>query len=232
MKYYISKCTYQRSDWNEFENQIYAVYREKMIGENPICRDCRKNCKELFDPVGIWFVGSDYRNSRILFVGKNSRGVDKSIPTSEARTILWMKSWPYWSYTREISARLFNDSSPEHIAFTNVVKCASSATVDTTTRQTMDHCVSQLELLRQEIGILMPKKIVFYTGRGYDRYIENSFDDFRIVKEKTCTVGKKTMPWKEAIAILNGQEIKVLITGHPERKKKADYVQAILSWLV
>ena len=50
-------------------------------------------------------------------------------------------------------------------------------------------------------------------------------------KKRKVKIGKKEMPWMEAIGQLNNNLIKILRVGHPERMKKDEYVSAISKWI-
>ena len=39
------------------------------------------------------------------------------------------------------------------------------------------------------------------------------------------------MPWWEFSGYIDNDNIKILRVGHPERKKKNDYVNAITNWI-
>lgn len=94
------------------------------------------------------------------------------------------------------------------------------------------NCIVELKLLRKEIEVIKPTHIIFYTSKDYDTYFRNIFDEFTILTDTKKNVGKKTMPWLEADAKVNRNVIKILRTGHPERKKKQDFVNSIVQWIL
>ena len=223
------------------EADLFSLYRN-IFQDNPACSACRAENPSLSLPVGAWFVGIqfEHQSRRVLFVGKNARGQPGQTTEnflcefSYAREELWTKSWPYWSYTRAISLRLFGNDSPENIAFTNLIKCNDSDTLDTTTPHTMECCIRRLQIFRKEVAIIRPTHIVFYTGRGYDRFLLESpgiFDRLTITRDTVLPVGKKSGPWLEADALLDGHFFRVLRTGHPERLKKDAFTAAIAHWV-
>lgn len=224
--------------YNEVEKRILELYKKIELGNSEICRNCRLNC-DLSLPVGCWCVGNHFfeHEKRVLFVGKNARGNPGKVcgtfrnSYEVTRDYLWERSWPYWSYTGAITEALFGEDSPEHIAFTNIVKCNDSPDVDTTSDFVKEHCIKQLKVLRYEIEIIKPTHIIFYTSWDYDNYIGDVFDEFAIKSNTQKKVGRKNMPWLEANASINQRDLKVLRIGHPERKKKEDFVNCVVDWV-
>ncbi|EEQ48680.1 hypothetical protein HMPREF0908_0962 [Selenomonas flueggei ATCC 43531] len=123
---------------------------------------------------------------------------------------------------------MFGNDSIENIAFTNMVKCNVSSTTDKNPREMKDFCIAQLEIIKEEIKIIKPAKIVFYTGRNYDGYIRNLFGDFTVEVDGQCQIGKGNMPWLEAASETDG--IRILRVGHPERKAM-DFTDKISAWI-
>lgn len=166
------------------EEKILSCYNEIDLGTCEVCTRCHSDNPTLYSKaVGMWFVGKFFegQKNRVLFIGKNARGM----PATEykenqnnngflaefrySRENLIDKSWPYWSYTKEISKRLFGDMVMEAVAFTNMVKCNGSDTIDTTTESMKGYCIGDLAVVRREIEIIKPTHIVLYTGtfRGH-----------------------------------------------------------------
>lgn len=228
------------------EQKIIELYNQINLGHCEICLECKRNNSKLYDrAVGMWFVGKYYANQekRLLFVGKNARGVpaikyeenvnDKGYLNEfrYARENLWNKSWAYWNYSRIISEQLYGEAGYENVAFTNIIKCNGSDTIDTTNDNMKDYCVKKLNVLRKEIQIIKPTHIVFYTSYYYDQWIPFVFDELRAEVSTSVTIGKKQMPWAEYDGKIDSQEIHVLRVGHPERMKKADFVTSICDWV-
>ena len=122
------------------EKEIFEMYDRIEMGKHSVCKACQEANVNLTKPVSFWFVGEKYYNSqyRVLFVGKNARGkvgslVNDYYNSTLIASSLWQKSWPYWSYTRAISESLYGTEDGDYIAFTNIIKCNNSDTVDTTT---------------------------------------------------------------------------------------------------
>lgn len=221
---------------NNVEKKLLDMYNKKSIGDNPTCLQCKKENKELSNPVACWLIGDKFQNldKRILFVGKNARG-NCNEPTKrdvfDVGRNLWNNGWAYWTYTAEIVTNIFGDNSPEYIAFTNMVKCNNSPDKDTTTNSMKEFCIEKMKVLRNEIMIIKPTHIIFYTGRDYDYYMEKVFDDFIIRNDITKKIGKRNVPWREADAKIDDMMINVLRVCHPERKKKVDYIYAVSDWI-
>lgn len=222
------------------EKQLLEYYQNIDLGQNAICQSCRNECPSLMSPVGAWAVGKkfDAHKIRLLFVGKNARG-EPGEPyhfqsNFQNSRIYWRtkRRWPYWNYTREITQNIFGDDSMEHIAFTNIVKCNDSMGPDTTSAFTKKCCICELNVIGKEIDIIAPTHIVFYTNWYYDEFIPHIFDKFEIKVNTEITVGRKKMPWLEAEGVFHGKQIKILRTGHPERKNKADFISAICNWIL
>lgn len=224
---------------NFSEAALIDMYRQMNLGKSKYCQLCHLENPELQKPVTAWFIGEnfDHQKTKILFIGKNARGEpgtenDGIIQTFDfARDCLWLKKWAYWNYTRSICAEIFDSDTLENIAFTNLVKCNASPTIDTTTELMKQNCISNLKVVRNEISIIKPDLIIAYTGYGYDGYWNRIFDHVQVQCSKKCSVGLKMMPWMEAKVSLMDREMYLLRVGHPERLKKADFVQLVSSWI-
>ena len=229
------------------EEKILKMYAEKHLSvrhddsTNSVCKECKKSCDqkgvELKGAISAYCVGKNfYKNPyRVLFVGKTARDNPGSVEAhcyntfTVSRDGLWHVSWPYWCYTRLICQNVFGNDSIENIAFTNMVKCNISSTTDKNTKEMNDLCITQLEIIKEEIKIIKPTKIIFYTARDYDGYIQNLFDDFTVKVDGQCQIGRKNMPWLEAASKADG--IRILRVGHPERLKKVDFTDKISAWI-
>ena len=230
------------------EEKILEMYAAKHLSvrhdasTNPICVTCKNYCDqkglEHKGPIGAWCVGKKFYENpyRVLFVGKTARDTPGSAEMhcynnfTASRDDLWHACWSrYWSYTRLICQNVFGNDSIENIAFTNMVKCNVSSTTDKNTREMNDFCIAQLEIIKEEIKIIKPAKIVFYTGRNYDGYIRNLFGDFMVEVDGQCQIGKRNMPWLEAASETDG--IQILRVGHPGCKEKEDFTHKISVWI-
>ena len=214
------------------EEEIFKMYDEIKIAKNEICTDCKVIVNDLYSPVTIWQVGNFFNNDKykILFVGKNARGpLGNFYDCIKEADKLIDCSWPYWSYTKAIFNKIYPDSEVnawEKIAFTNIVKCNNSVSVDTTTEKIKENCILKLQVLKREVSILKPNYMVFYTGKDYDHYIQEVFN-IKIDASKRKQIGRRQIPWNEFSIYENGHITKCLRTAHPERKKKDDFVNSI-----
>lgn len=226
-----------RHDEN-LEDKIFNMYEKLDIGNAEACLNCRNTTQNLSRPVSFWFVGDKYCFSKykLLFIGKNARGnpgvARNSYLDSRGRADeLWEVSWPYWSYTRSISDELYGSDSGDYIAYTNIMKCNNSDTVDTTSNSLKDNCISRMQIIKEEIKLLKPTNIVFLTSWEYDEYFTSIFDEMTSIKSENVAIGKKKMPWWEFTGTIESSQINVLRIGHPERKNKVVYVSEVSNWV-
>lgn len=71
--------------------------------------------------------------------------------------------------------------------------------------------------------------ITFLTS--FDDYIPNVFDHYNVLYNGFKDIGKRKMSWQEAISTLDNQTFHVLRVGHPQYKKKSDFVDEISKWI-
>lgn len=224
--------------FNKTEKRLAEQYYQMELGTCKICAECHKD-SSLSMPIGCWCVGSDFNKApkRILFVGKNARNNPGTIEGGFCNTFqytrefLWNQSWPYWSYTRAITQMIFGDDSVEHIAFTNIVKCNNSGGMDTTSDLIKTNCVLNMKVLQQELEVIQPTHIIFYTSWYYDDFIPKVFDSYDIYYNGFKNIGKKEMPWQEATSTLDSQFFHVLRVGHPQCKKRSSFIHEIAKWI-
>lgn len=237
------------------EEKIFNMYKSLNLWTNPICVKCRKAAiSELSGPVGIWQLGRDFGNDpyKLVFIGKNARGTiyDKSTALDQLmrfgfidgtdKADVWIKDkgWAYWRYTAGIIEEVFG-SIPigwEKVAFTNLVKCNNSLTLDNTTLETATSCLDNLKVTWNELEIIKPKNIIIFSDNSYDDFIERYTSKFRLFdvtdKKFRIDVGRKTILWWERHCIDdNGRKFRVLRTSHPERKKKVDFINKLAEWV-
>ena len=221
---------------NKYEEKVFEMYKKINIGKSDICQKCRGQNTNLSLPVSIWQVGDEYYDSkyRVLFVGKVARGTpgekhgDFMDSTKRADELYQNVGWAYWNYTKAIANSLYDKNAWEKIAFTNMVKCNSSNTIDTTTDSMRDFC---LLVLKEEIKMLKPKNIVFYT-KGYDEQIERLFDNIGNSKTEYVNIGKKEMSSWTFEGTIGDNVVRCIRVGHPERLKKEAFVNHILQYLI
>ena len=226
---------------NNLEQSILDMYTDIHLGSCYECSICNEKNEKLSKPVSCWFVGDRFhlQTKRILFIGKNARGFqeykdeNKFIEAFDDGRKLWRnrKNWAYWSYTAEITSRIFGDDSPEYISFTNFVKCNNSDGNDTTSKNMKENCIIKKKVLANEITVIKPTHVIFYTHTDYDNYMPKVFDAFRKEVDEKKKIGKRNMPWLEAEAELDDLKINVLRIGHPQCKKKVDFINSVCDWI-
>lgn len=241
-------------------DKVCKMYEQIGLGKNDIC----KKCKPLNNtPVSIRIVGNKFAEDeyKVLFVGKTvwsnwSKGEDSDINKSkkykyiDASKDSWPpkekfleKGKPFWRYTREIASKLYGGSpekAVERIAVTNIIKCAdSNKSQDTTRRSVKENCIIELGVIRNEIKILKPKHIVFYTCTKYDDFIERlKFGGKQEMGEKLKfprLYRKGQCPlhlWQINHYDRNGHiSMKWLRTSHPQGQKIERFVDIVVSWI-
>ncbi|OGW26537.1 MAG: hypothetical protein A2X59_00095 [Nitrospirae bacterium GWC2_42_7] len=207
--------------------------------------------------VGSNFHADKYK---ILFVGKNARGtssdfcnawpyvIDARKGEYSAKNLFFNYNKTFWSYTKEIACRLLDckpEDAFESIAITNLIKCNNAVHnegtnfdgtySDYTTKKMKDNCMGEMKVFWEEVNILKPKHIILYTHYNYDDYLE-TFPDYYSPHyvgnktEKSC--GVKCIRWWDREFYRNGDlPMRVLITSHPERKKKEEFISMITRWI-
>ena len=227
---------------NVFESQLGLL-------NNAACSRCDASFK---NPLLPWIVGSKYfeSNEKILFVGKPHRGTPgvefpSGILDPREPHLDWLMgcSWPYWSYTREILVSLYGNSDPwDYCYFTNIIKCTNvdgegNPTQDETSYRMVECCINDLGVIFKEIETLEPRHIIFYTYSLYPHAL-SKLPFAESVAEITgqdhkVKCGQKTLGWWERVAKAKWSDnVKILVTGHPERMKKDSYVSLIGNWIV
>lgn len=224
------------------EEALFDEYRKMNLGSSSFCVECNEKINDLSLPSTIWGVGKDFKNSeyKVLFVGKNARGnpgykVDSAnfLDCRDMGNELWNKKWAYFSYIKSIAERIYPNSGINSIAFTNIIKCNNTwdETQDTTNEFQKNNCIKNFGVIKKEIEVLKPQKIVFLTSWYYDTYIDSIFKKITITEDTKKQIGKKKMPWKNFCGFFGSDQIKSLRVGHPERMKKVDFVDEISKWI-
>ena len=235
---------YQRDE--KTFGRLFRLYEEELcLLQNDACRRCDAVVKQ---PLAMWHVGADYFNSdrRVLFVGKPHRGcldgarpsgvVDPWAVTDELRS----SSWAYWRYTSDIANELHGDEGWSRIALTNVVKCTNvtgeNGSLDRTSSTMVEQCVGQLDVITAEIRILQPTHIVMYTASFFPDSLKNvslgAAGAWATDTDGKRACGKKMLRWQERSASAEwGGQLKLLVTGHPERMRRTEYTSMIARWL-
>jgi hypothetical protein len=247
---------------SQLEEKVFAMYKDKQLWGNQHCLDCREAVdpgnEKMEGPVSIWHCGEHFLSEsdpyRILFVGKTAvdcpsetqvDGVfdvtgwaDEAIMGDNSRA----QRSAYWVYTRAIISNIYNnldlDAAWERIAFTNLLKCNTSTTQDTSPGAMKDYCLRKLGVFAAELRVLRPRTIVIYSGGQYDEYLGEALfgegwrDDPDSGREHKIQCGAKSLRWWSG-SVVSGElaGCRVLRTDHPERKKKAEYVNFVADWI-
>lgn len=219
--------------------QIFIpVFDSLKLGTNENCLKCNAAYKT---PLLPWIVGGDYEHSRyrLMIVGKPHRG--PADPVSNHAFFMdehidWLSNdskWPYWKYSREIAQRLYGNDGINQVVLTNIVKCTNTETGDTTTREMMDCCVCQNAVIWREVTMLKPLNIVFYTYNLFSEYLKEMPFQLKLLKEerKNVQCGAKSLHWWERVVLAEWGNVRILVTGHPERMLEGDYVKLIADWV-
>ena len=224
------------------------LYRSLTLVNNPICQHCDAKVKY---PLLPWIIGQKFQDEekRIVFVGKPHRGIpgnilpSRFIDPTDTIPYLWGRKWPYWSYTREIAENIYGPNAIDHIAFTNIIKCTNTEddekiTTDMTTHSMANNCILNLGVIWKEIAFLKPTKIVFYT---FDLFADMLRDIPVAIPGTTHNItsqyftkkcGEKNLHWWERRCSSSWtSDLQILITGHPERMKRNDYITLLTGWL-
>lgn len=213
------------------------VFDELNLGENEYCKKCNACYKT---PLLPWIVGADYEKSeyKLMIIGKPHRGEGKRVSNNAFfmdYCIDWLMGcrWPYWSYSRQIAQNLYDLEGMNKIVLTNVVKCSNTDGKDTTTREMMDACIRKNGVIWREISLLKPKNILFYTYKLFPEYLKDIPFQVELLGEKREFVkcGAKAMPWWERLIMTEWGKVKFLVTCHPERMRKVEYIKLITDWV-
>lgn len=80
----------------------------------------------------------------------------------------------FYSYTHIIIENYYGsyNEGKKFTALSNLVKCNNGSTKDATTYKIKTHCITELQVIWKEIEKLEPKRMIFYTGRDYDDFID------------------------------------------------------------
>ncbi len=146
--------------------------------------------------------------------------------------------WPYWNYTKEIAKRLYGSAEEgwKRIAFSNIIKCNNSDSVDTATYEMKKYCIVELGVIWKEIEILQPKNVVFYTHWHYDDFIDKFIvgDQYKDITDRNHKIpnGLKEISWWHREFYKDEKLImRMLRTSHPERQQKEGFVSKIVEWI-
>jgi len=241
---------------NAAEHRIAESYKAK--GDK--CKACKEYCREkgleLHGPLSFFNIGEKFEHDRhrVVFVGKN-HWYDKTqveelefLDPSRFRdcrddgaVAFLTRQSRFWGYIQDIAKQLYLEEGNEarlldHISITNITKCNTSLDYRDTTPYCMtDNCV---EVFEEEIKALRPKHIIFFTGRGYDSYIDKlSFGYAISPKDITKRTYKKEIEnqylvwwWHREFFESDKVTMHLLRTRHPQGAPK-ELINEIVKWI-
>ena len=195
----MSRIDFEQSDVMKNENQTKLNAVEQRIvdsynAKSGRCKECREYCNEkglqLHGPLSFFNIGEEFENDqyRVVFVGK-THWYDKtqveeleflaSCKLRDCRddgTIMFLtRQSRFWGFIQDVAKQLYPEEGNEarllnYISITNITKCnTSKGYQDTTPYRLTENCVGIFE---EEIKALRPTHIIFFTGKGYDSYID------------------------------------------------------------
>lgn len=105
---------------NTMEDSLFKMYDDIHLCNSSLCKECQEKTTNLPLPVSFWFVGKCYEHEtvRVIFVGKNARGgpgekKDHYYDSRNAAKVLWGRTWPYWSYIRTITEKIYGENGAD-----------------------------------------------------------------------------------------------------------------------
>lgn len=241
------------------EQAVLELYREMNLGRNPTCQLCKDGVRKLghrdfYGPISLWQVGRSFQEDsyRIVLVGKTARGdahgdAEEDLAANgyiNVTTVAddWIRRpfSAYWGYVAEFCRRLYDSDSVDEgwdrIAFTNLVKCNVSMTVDRTPPIMAENCMSNLRVIWKELELIRPRHVIFITGPSYDDHVSRFPLGLRVEeitqRDHRIRNGGKWMRWWER-ECYDGDALvcRVLRTSHPERQRKDGFVGKLVDWV-
>lgn len=214
------------------------------LPNNDICKGCDAGIKQ---PLLPWIVGSNFDQTeyKLVFAGKPHRGAPGELlpqgildPTAFVEESLWDQSWPYWSYSRSITEQVYGTTTMRNIAFTNIIKCTNTNDTDKTTRCMAESCLIRHGVFWRELAALKAQTIVAYTHNLFPDLlttlpiaIPGTIQHHTDRRHKlTCGI-KKIGWWDRSFATNWHDSVRLLVVSHPERQRKAAFVELITNWV-
>jgi len=240
---------------NAAEQRVVESYETK----SDKCKECKEYCEEkglqLHGPLSFFNIGEEFEHDRygVVFVGKthwyNKTQVEelKFLGSSKFRdcrdggTLMFLTyRWSrFWGYIQDIAKQLYLEEENEaelldHISITNVTKCNTSVDYrDTTPYYLTENCI---EIFEEEIKALRPKHIIFFTGKGYDSYIDKLNFGYSSFKDVTKQTDRKEIKnqysvwWHRKFYENDKVRMHFLRTRHPQGAPKK-FVDEIVEWI-
>jgi hypothetical protein len=248
---------------NELETEIIEMYRRKSHLFDKCKEFCLSNELPQHGPVSFFNVGDDYGSEgkdeyKIVFVGKNHWYDFENLKADCAEfeppflfkdcrkygaNMFRERQRGYWSGLRKITDELYPEIKDDSekilslIAITNLTKCSTSANYkDTTPYALTDNCV---EILKEELRILKPKHIVFFTGPVYDQYFGRELFDYMFEAKKDTAkddrkkIGELSVLWWEREFFQGNRKMFVLRTWHPAYPtlELSEFAKKVSNWI-
>lgn len=242
----------------EIEEQLFKKYAE-LRREKALCKGCNVP-REVNNglPVSFFVVGSEFQNQKfkVLFVGKTVQDGWESEPVNEtsgfidsrkyAKQGLFLPLWstyPFWHCIKEICQILWNTSDLEaiwrRIAITNLVKCSTATSLDTTPEPLKRNCIQISRFFENEVKIIQPSHMILFTGSDYDKYLENLTFGYEKKNERTSREHYEddVRWWHREILDAGNVKMHFLRTCHPgffkikSEDRKWDFCHGIAEWI-
>ena len=184
----------------ELEKRIFSMYRN--VVRQKCCLECRRGLNVRIEncghPVSFYVVGDKFRYEkyRVVFVGKTAwtnwerNPVDEESGFIDARIgtkdELFMPPWSttaFWQCIKEICWKLWGICDPgdmwRRIMITNIVKCT---VVKGVPDKMKEYCILKCRFLENEVKIVKPTHIIFFTCDNRDYYARRCIFDYYIEK--------------------------------------------------
>lgn len=243
------------------EDRLFESYAN--LKKPDICKKCGvpKDINE-GHPVSFFVVGKDFptQQFKIMFVGKtvqnnwednlidNKSGfLDARYNTRESLFLPFWSTGSFFQCIKEVCQYLWETNNPDEIwrriSITDLVKCSNSESEDETTPTMISNCQKSGFFLN-EVKIVKPTHIIFFTGNDYDDYIR-SLDFGKVLEDKSDSVGldeenvksRDTMWWHKKFLLGNGTKMQFLRTAHPtsftrrNNTEKENFCRLIAKWV-
>ncbi len=173
---------YSKEQYEEDLKKIYQNilnYDGRGCPSYPICcESCKwQNERKLLPPTGAW-VGDNYGESRILFLGINTNQGSKDSKSFWAPEKWYNSDREYLGRAtnqiiKKVWDRKFNhNDSMNYYAFTNVIKCSVSEQSGAPTEVMSIRCPYIEQYLDKELKVLKPK-VIFAFGETPFQVVQN-----------------------------------------------------------
>lgn len=239
--------------YSPLEKAVFDMYKRLELGsiENKYCKVCKTN-ENLAGPISFFHIGSNFNKDKykIVFVGKNTwYDVDGYLESkhykedfADARKFgldrLNHPKRSYWRYINYIIQRIYGtlDDGIKNIAITNLIRCNTKGEEnnpdDKTESYIINNCIN-CGVFEREIEILKPKRIIFLTGRHYDKYIKTlKFGYSECADGEDEEIDDKIISWSRTLFNKDRSDFRfILRVSHPQGKNRKNFIQNIMNWI-